>query len=73
VEAVKHISITGPMPAAAALARKRYADACADGLHVLLDAPGDLRNNLPERRPSAADLLVTATADSGPISETTTD
>ena len=70
---MKHIAITGPMPAAAELARQRYDKACADGLHALLDTPTAWRNNLPERRPSAADLLVTAKAGSGPISETTTD
>lgn len=69
---MKHIAITGPMPAAIDIARRRYAEQAAAGLHVLLDAPGDLRTNLPERRLSAADVLVTATAGPDPISETTT-
>lgn len=61
------------MPAAANLARQRYTEQTAAGLHALLDAPGDLRNSLPERRMSAADVLVTATDGPDPISETITD
>lgn len=60
------------MPAAADLARQRYAEQAAAGLHVLLDAPGDLRNSLPERRMSSADVLVKAVGRPGEISETTT-
>lgn len=70
---MKHITIIGPMPDAANLARQRYTEQTAAGLHALLDAPGDLRTNLPERRMSAADVLVTAIDGPDPISETTTD
>ena len=73
MEAVKTIVITGPMPEAADLARRRYAEQAAAGRHVLLDAPGDLRNSLPERRMSFADVLVKAVNQPGEISETTTD
>lgn len=69
---MKHITITGPLECAKAAARQRYTEHIAMGLHVILDAPGDLRNSLPERRMSAADVLITARQANTPISETTT-
>lgn len=70
---MKVITITGPWPQAKNLARQRYTERTAIGLHAILDAPGDLRNSLPERSMSAADVLITARVAEAPISETTTD
>lgn len=44
------------------LAREAYQRAVQAGRHAILDAPGDLRTNLPERRLSAADVLFSARA-----------
>lgn len=70
---MKHISITGRPSCASARARQLYADSARAGLHVVLDAPGGLRNSLPERRLSAADVLITVTTTDEALSETTTD
>lgn len=69
---MKHIAITGPLECAKKLARQRYTEATAQGMHAILDLPGDLRNSLPERRLSGADVLITARPAEGAISETTT-
>lgn len=50
-----------------------YRENTAKGLHVLIDDGGDLRNSLPERRMSSADLLIITRRTSGPLTETTTD
>lgn len=42
------------------LARDVYQLQIEQGRHVLLDAPGDFRASIPERRLSAADVLITA-------------
>lgn len=44
---------------AADMARRVYLELVAAGLHVILDTPGDFRTNMPERRLSAAEILVT--------------
>ena len=51
------------------VARKLYLQAAQEGQHAILDAPGDFRTNLPERRLSAADVLVSVRE---PISQPTT-
>lgn len=56
-----HITIErADITEATRLAREVYQLQVQRGRHVLLDAPGDFRTNLPERRLSAADVLVTA-------------
>lgn len=72
MEALKQITITGPAAQVIEAARKHYADETAAGLHAILDAPGDLRTSLPERRMSAADVIITARPDEGPFTTTTT-
>lgn len=42
------------------LARAVYQQAIRSGRHVLMDAPGDLRTNLPERSLSAVEILISA-------------
>ena len=44
----------------------------AQHLHAILDAPGELRTSLPERRMSAADILITVRPDAGQLTTTTT-
>lgn len=70
---MKHISITGRAICTGERARQVYAEHTRAGRHVVLDAPGDLRNSLPERRLSAADVLITVTRTDENLSETTTD
>lgn len=56
-----HIVIEGiDLNQAISTAREVYVSQAALGRHVVLDAPGDLRTNLNERRLSAADVLITA-------------
>ncbi len=56
-----HVTVERPTLAdAIALARQLYLQAIKSGRHVLLDTPGDFRTNLPERRLSSADVLITA-------------
>lgn len=69
---MKHITITGPAAEVIEAARKQYAERVAEGLHTILDAPGDLRTSLSERRMSAADIIITARPDDGPFTTTTT-
>lgn len=54
------VTVQHPEPRVAAeMARELYRLLIQDtGRHVILDAPGELRTNLPERRLSAADVLV---------------
>lgn len=53
---IEHIDLNQ----AISTAREIYVSQAAHGRHVVLDAPGDLRTNLNERRLSAADVLITA-------------
>lgn len=69
---MKHITVTGPLPCAAARGRQLYAEHTGQGLHTLLDAPGGIRNSLPERRVSAADVLITVRESAEPLKTTTT-
>lgn len=69
---MKQIIITGPEMAASELARVHYAEQVAAGQHAILDAPGELRTSLPERRMSAADILITVRPDAGQLTTTTT-
>lgn len=56
-----HVSIERhDLREAVTLARSVYIQACEAGRHVLMDAPGDFRTNMPERRLSAADIVITA-------------
>ena len=48
------------MASAIAEAMSVYRTAVLAGRHVLRDAPGDFRTNLPERRLSAAHVLISA-------------
>lgn len=50
-----------------------YTEHTGQGLHVLVEDEGEMRNSLPERRMSAADLLIVTRQTSGPLTETTTD
>ncbi len=50
-----------------------YREHTGQGLHVLLEDEGTLRNSLPERRMSAADVLIITRRTSGPLTETTKD
>lgn len=50
-----------------------YREHTSKGLHVLVDDAGDMRNSLPERRMSAADVLIITRLTSGPLTETTKD
>lgn len=54
------VTVQHPEPRVAAeMARELYRLLIQDaGRHVILDAPGEFRTNLPERRLSAADVLV---------------
>jgi len=53
-----HITISGPR--ANEMAGDLFKREAASGRHVLVDRPGSLmRNNLPERRLSKADVLIT--------------
>lgn len=72
MEALKQITITGPAATVIDAARKHYAEHIAAGQHTILDAPGDLRTSLPERRMSAAEVIITARPDDGPLTTTTT-
>lgn len=56
-----HITIErNDLAEATRLAREVYQLQVEQGRHVLLDAPGDFRTSFPERRLSAADVLITA-------------
>lgn len=68
---MKHITITGPAAQVVETARRHYTEQVAAGLHTIMDAPGDLRTSLPERRMSAADIIITARPDHGPLTTTT--
>jgi adenylylsulfate kinase-like enzyme len=50
-----------------------YSEHTSQGLHVLVEDEGQIRNSLPERRMSAADLLIVTRQTGGPLTETTTD
>ena len=50
-----------------------YREGTNDGLHMLLDDEGRIRNSLPERRMSAADVLIITRQTDGPLTETTAD
>lgn len=54
------VTVQHPEPRVAAeMARELYQLLIqVTGRHVILDAPGEFRANLPERRLSAADVLV---------------
>lgn len=67
-----HIDIRGPLACARSVGRQRFTEHATQGRHVVLEAPGDLSTNLPERRLSSADVLITVRAGDGPVSETTT-
>lgn len=69
---MKQITITGPYTRVIDAARSHYAEQVEQGLHAILDAPGDMRTSLPERRMSAADVIITARPDHGPFTTTTT-
>ena len=69
---MKQVTITGPADQVIEAARKQYAERVAEGLHTILDAPGDLRTSLPERRMSAADIIIIARPEEGPFTTTTT-
>lgn len=45
---------------AARLARDLYQMQADQGMHVVLDIPGDLRTNMPDRLLSSAEVLITA-------------
>ncbi len=50
-----------------------YREHTSQGLRVLLEDEGSIRNSLPERRMSAADLLIITHQTDGPLTETTED
>lgn len=55
-----HVIIERQEPRDAAdMASRVYLELVAAGRHVILDTPGDFRTNMPERRLSAAEILVT--------------
>lgn len=56
---MKQITITGRSEFAHRRSHELYIENARQGLHVLMDAPGDFRNSLNERRLSAADVLIT--------------
>lgn len=69
---MKHIIITGrPGCGHVERARQRYTEQMGKGRHVLLDAPGDLRNSRPECSMTAAQVLITARDADQPLSEAT--
>ena len=43
---------------AASMARQLYLQFAAEGRHVIIDTPFEFRTNLPERRLSAADIIL---------------
>lgn len=53
-------------------ARALYFELTSQGQHVLLDAPGQWLNSLPERSMSKADVLITVHQADGDLTETTT-
>ena len=68
---MKHIIITGhPNCGHSKRGRELYTEHTKLGEHVIYDAPGDLRNSLPERSLSAATVLITVRDADRPFSET---
>jgi len=64
VETVISVIVQHVEPRVAAdMARELYQHLSECGRHVILDTPGDFRTNLPERRLSAAQVLVLAQQD----------
>ena len=51
---IEHVEPT----VAADMARQLYRHMAEEGRHVIIDTPFEFRTNLPERRLSAADVLV---------------
>lgn len=71
---MKHITLTGrPNCGHSKRGRELYTEHTRRGEHIIYDAPGDLRNSLPERSMSAATVLITVRDSDLPFSETTTD
>lgn len=71
---MKHITLTGRAGCGKTnRAQELYRYHAAQGFHVILEDEGDIRNSLPERRMSAADVLITTRLTEGDFSETTTD
>lgn len=69
---MKQITLTGRSEFAHRRSHELYIENARQGLHVLLDAPGDFRNSLNERRPSAADVLIKVTHAEQELTEITT-
>lgn len=63
----------GPGTGKTTRAQELYRECTSQGLHTLLDDEGSIRNSLPERRMSAADVLIITRLTSGPLTETTKD
>ena len=61
----------GPGTGKTERANALYTEHTVMGMHVLLDDQGSLRNSLPERRMSSADVLIITRLTSGPLTETT--
>lgn len=71
---MKTITLSGRMGSGKTTrANELYREHTGKGLHVLVDDAGDMRNSLPERRMSSADVLIITRITSGPLTETTID
>ena len=70
---MKHVTLTGRAGCGKTnRAQELYLEHVGQGLHVILEDEGDIRNSLPERRMSAADVLITTRLTDGDLQETTT-
>lgn len=71
---MKTITLSGAVGAGKTTrANALYRENTGQGLHVLVDDGGEMRNSMPERRMSAADVLIITRQTSGPLTKTTTD
>lgn len=59
----------GPRTGKTERADDLYREHTVMGMHVLLDDGGRIRNSLPERRMSSADVLIITRLTSGPLAE----